>query len=407
MTNSEARRLKLVAAGDDNEGEQEAKRGKRKAGTVHGAKETKASGNAMRLTDRDRDLLGLLVLARHLTAEQIGRLVFDGRDESALARRLRKLHRPRGHPPFISKRRYRTYEGLPVDVWSATAYGSPAALARAEWLPPLPKHEVATQTLHHNVQLNELFVALHRAAAPSGRWAKPLRWPVQWTPSDRLRIKYGDVEQRRGYKVEKIIQPDAMLELTGLGRRYFLECEMGTNTIVPVSPDKPNATLNKLTRYQQLLCAWGRSRYRELYPDGMSMEVLFLVLSQGRAASVNAAITAWQRRIREEQFLTATALTFGEAIAHFCGLLGLEVPATPERKQASREDPRVPAFQLDLLGATLREAVDSLQRARHAIRRIAPETQKQLGLKEPPYPSRLRQADVVLRQHGARGVLEG
>src|SRR5579864_4674544 len=114
MTNSEARRLKLVAGSDRSDGQQGATGSEREPRPVHGAKGTKASGNAMRLTDRDRDLLGLLVLARHLTPEQIGRLVFDGRDESALARRLRKLHRPRGHPPFISRRRYRTYEGTLV-----------------------------------------------------------------------------------------------------------------------------------------------------------------------------------------------------------------------------------------------------------------------------------------------------
>src|SRR5713101_2199054 len=88
-----------------------------------------------KLTDRDRDLLGLLVLARYLTATQVHRLAFDGKNRSLAYRRLLKLSREDGQPAFVRQRFFRTYDGNRIAVWAPTPYAMPAALARSAPLP--------------------------------------------------------------------------------------------------------------------------------------------------------------------------------------------------------------------------------------------------------------------------------
>ncbi|HZY03102.1 MAG TPA: hypothetical protein VFF02_06345, partial [Anaeromyxobacteraceae bacterium] len=75
---------------------------------------------AVKLTDRDKDMLGLLVLARYLTGPQVHRLCFEGRHESLAYRRLQKLTRGDGGPPFLRQRFFRTYDGNRVAVWAPT-----------------------------------------------------------------------------------------------------------------------------------------------------------------------------------------------------------------------------------------------------------------------------------------------
>jgi hypothetical protein len=137
------------------------------------------------------------------------------------------------------------------------------------------------------------------------------------------------------------------------------------------------------------------------------MEVLILVLAPKRAASVNAAVGAWLERNAQRQPLRVSALTFEEAIAHFCDVLGLHAPTAGDQTTPEEEERRVPVSELELLRETLREAMVNIQGARHAIRRIPLETQRRLGLAEPPYPSRLNQANRVLQRHGALPLLMG
>src|SRR5467141_3165470 len=118
------------------------------------------SATAAKLTDRDKDLLGLLVLTRYLTAAQVHRLAFSGKHPSLPYRRLLKLSQENGQPAFLLQRFFRTYDGNRLAVWTPTPYAMPAALARTPQLPELPKHDVGAQFLEHLIQLNELFIAL-------------------------------------------------------------------------------------------------------------------------------------------------------------------------------------------------------------------------------------------------------
>src|SRR5260370_7851342 len=87
------------------------------------------SAAAAKLTDRDKDLLGLLVLTRYLTAAQVHRLAFAGKHQSLPYRRLLKLSRENGQPPFARHRFFRPYDRNPVPQYPPPPPPTP---------PPLP-----------------------------------------------------------------------------------------------------------------------------------------------------------------------------------------------------------------------------------------------------------------------------
>src|SRR5258708_19311923 len=74
---------------------------------------TARSAAAAKLTDRDKDLLGLLVLTRYLTAAQVHRLAFAGKHPSLPYRRLLKLSRANGQPAFLRQSFFRPYDANP------------------------------------------------------------------------------------------------------------------------------------------------------------------------------------------------------------------------------------------------------------------------------------------------------
>jgi hypothetical protein len=112
-----------------------------------------------------------------------------------------------------------------------------------------------------------------------------------------VRLVWGEWEIREGRRQQHVIQPDAVLELPLQRRRYFLECEMGTQMISPGEANAPGATLSKARRYQTFLADFSgtdgrRTHYQTQYPDAFSAEVLFLVLPRGTSQnrpSVDAA----------------------------------------------------------------------------------------------------------------------
>jgi hypothetical protein len=83
-----------------------------------------------------------------------------------------------------------------------------------------------------------------------------------------------------------------------LRRRFFLESETGSHTIVPRGSNKPGSTLDKAERYQCFICELADFElkitfYAQRYPDEFTPEVLFLVPNAGRAESVNRALREW------------------------------------------------------------------------------------------------------------------
>ena len=338
----------------------------------------------MKLTDRDKDMLGLLVLARYMTAQQIHRLCFEGRHESLAYRRLLKLTRRDGGPPFVRQRFFRTYDGNRVAVWAPTPHGLAAAALRTAGLPELPRHDVGANFLEHTIQLNELLVALWRTA--DGRPARAAHPSVRWVPSDALRLAFNDYvindPHAPGGRIQlRILQPDAMLELPGQRRRYFLECEMGGHTISPGPNKPPGATLSKAKRYNDYLTCWAdsharRTHYAVQYPDGFTPEVLFLVRTAGRAISINTVLADWREKdqIQWQRFADFRAITFDEAAAELRRRVGL--PPLVPRPSASLRGHRAPPppaltpEDADILRRYLFESTRAIHRARAAFREL-------------------------------------
>src|SRR5258708_18805534 len=112
---------------------------------------TSRAATAAKLTDRDKDLLGLLVLARYLTATQAHRLAFAGKHASVPYRRLLKLSQANGQPAVLKQRFFRPYDGHRVAILAPTPDAMPAALPRGPPPPGLAKHDVRPEFPGHPI----------------------------------------------------------------------------------------------------------------------------------------------------------------------------------------------------------------------------------------------------------------
>src|SRR5260370_6566315 len=328
---------------------------------------TSRAATAAKLTDRDKDLLGLLVLARYLTAAQVHRLAFPGKHASVPYRRLLKLSQANGQAALLRQRFFRTYDGNRVAVWAPTPYAMPAALTRAPQLPELRKHDVGAQFLEHLIQLNELFVALWQNGA---RCPKAVHPSFRWAPSDRVRLVWEEWEMREGRKQQRLIQPDAVLELPVQRRPDFLECEMGTQKIRTGESNASGATLSKADRYRAYLSGGavdGASHYQAQHQDSFAPEVLFLVLNDGRAKSVNTALAAWRAKNQDPRPIAIRALTFEGAARELRRLAGLAPVGADGRAVAEQRSlPLARALSAEEVTILSRCLYDSGQSIQHA-----------------------------------------
>ena len=299
------------------------------------------------LQDRDRQLLTAMAMCRCLSTEQIRRLCFAGRTETPAHKRLRQLAGigKYGFPePLVERIVHQTYAGDLVTVWTPTALGYVVAANVVETITRPPRGaEIRPALIEHALLLNELFVGLaeaplkkalgtraseiprrrHRSAV-DGLYldAKALRF--KWIASDSVRLPWK--EYRDGDSVERIIHPDAVLELPTLRRRLFLEAETGSHTIVPRGYHKPGSTLNKTERYELFLSELADvdlklTFYAQQYSDGFTPEVLFLVPNAGRAESVHRALTEWSAQ-RSSRWKLPRALTLAAAVREILTALG-------------------------------------------------------------------------------------
>ncbi|HEY3585554.1 MAG TPA: hypothetical protein VGK85_00310, partial [Myxococcaceae bacterium] len=192
-----------------------------------------------------------------------------------------------------------------------------------------------------------------------------------------------------------MLLPDAILEVPSARRRLFIECETGTHTLVPVSRDKHQATVRKAERYETFLRGLADvpnkvTHYARKYPDGWAAEVLFLVPTEGRRASTEAALA---RVASAASRVTFRVFTREKALAYVQGLL----PAAPER-QALVSIARAPAFgpeEQRILNAFVVESTAALAQANAALRRA--------GLPEVAESSSTTRMLAVLRK--AQGAL--
>jgi hypothetical protein len=387
-------------------------------------------GHRADLTDRDKQLVGYLGVARYLSTEQLQALLFPGPKDLCRRRLLRLAglwgsSRPgrrssRRHenfePPYLRRRTYRSYSGELVEVWALSDAGY--LLAEEVLRTPLkvPRQDVSAEFLEHSVTLSGLLVGLldPRTRSCTGCGRSQLEWvrasvaqaqrlpgaaelpradrsayalaclgergchrvfharmrraeelPFRWLLTESTRLPWSEYDRKSGKTFDRVIQPDGVLELGSPSRRLFLECEMGTHSIVG-NENKAGATLAKSERYEKFLHGIvdpkaGETFYRRHFPDGAEPEVLYVVTSQARRDSVNAALDGWRK---EGHRLAARAVLIPELAHELTDLLAGLPPAASSRRI------RLPASASDVreLKRFFNEVISGTKAARAAAR---------------------------------------
>src|SRR5229473_5433676 len=302
-----------------------------------------------RLTDRDRQLTGLLAVARYLSTEQLSKLLYQTRNIDNMRRRFLRLagEGPRGfRPAYIRRLFYRTYEGHRFDMWTLTNTGYTVAEIVLGTAVKIPRHDVSAAFREHAIVLNELFVALMRPTG--GGYARAKQDDFRWIPSDTVRLPWKQHLGPGSRTPDRLVLPDAVLEIPSAQRRFFLECEMGTHPILGVAHPKPGSTIAKVQSYEGFLRSYvdasaTQTFYARSYPDNYVPEVLFLVRTPHRAKAINEAIRQWHERLGT-QTCAARALTIDAARDELLRVLGRrsnpeEGPTTAVQERVlSRED---------------------------------------------------------------------
>ena len=346
----------------------------------------------LRLTNRDRQLLGVLATARYLSSDQIHQLFFSGRTEAACRGRLfllGGLGKQRKPLAYVRRLRFRSFEGQWFSVWTPTLQGYCIAQAVLGTEVKVPAYDVSANFLEHSIRLNDLLVSLLQTT--DKRIPTAAHAPFRWVPSDSARLPWQGYEQRTG-SVKRVIQPDAILEIPALRRRFFLECEMGTHSIISANPAKHGATSNKIDRYNSFMrtyldAAGKKTQYAETFPDQWAAELLFLVHSAVRRDHVTEAIEKSKWRWGDR--LPARALTFEEAQVRLRNLIETADP------RALEPEPLVPLTRSDYreLAAFYNASMANLKIARGQVRAL-----RMPQLQLPEYPPNYERAANVLER---------
>ena len=364
--------------------------------TRPGAAITKA-----RLTDRDRQLTGLLAVARYLSTEQLSKLLYGGRNIDNMRRRFLRLagEGPRGfRPAYIRRLFFRTYEGQLFDLWTLTNTGYAVAEIVLGTAIKIPRHDVSAAFREHTIVLNELFVAL---MMPSGRgYARAKQSDFRWIASDTVRLPWKEHLGRGSRTPDRLVLPDAVLELPGARRRFFLECEMGTHPILNGKHPKPGSTIAKVQSYEGFLGSYvdasaTQTFYARSYPDKYTPEVLFLVRTPHRANAINEAIRQWQQRLGT-QSCAARAVTIDDARAELLRVLGRRL----NREQGSSTAAQERGLSLEEI-ATLRHFYNATVLAFKEMRAKA----RVQGEAPPSYPAMIENMQALVERLSASGPM--
>lgn len=289
-----------------------------------------------RPTDRDRQLIGVLGVVRHLSTDQLCRLFYAGRNPHNMRKRLRRFAGEGAlafKPAYFRRLFYRTYEGHCCEMWTLTSSGYALASSVLGNIIKVPRHDVGASFREHAIALNELFVAL--VIRPASGYPRAKQSEFRWIPSDTVRLPWRQHLGEAGRSPDRLVLPDAVLEIPKAQRRYFLECEMGTHPILGEADPRPGSTIAKVQNYEGFLRSYVDARatetfYARSFPDNYIPEVLFLVRTSHRAKAVNDAIRQWRQKCGS-QTCAARALTVEDVRDQLLGILRPQ--STPEQKQ--------------------------------------------------------------------------
>lgn len=352
-----------------------------------------SDGRSVVLTERDRELMRALACARFLSHAQIGALIFAGKSRPVVARRLHSLagNGTSLRTPYLRQLEFRDYSGLRRSAWTLAERG---ALLVSDVFGGPSRRTLSARYLEHALLTNDLFVALARSFAPADLPVTMARLPFRWLGPDRVRLDWQSYDQALGRARDRLIVPDATLELPALKRRFLLEVESGENPLQ--AADKHNATSTKLSAYASMLTGVAdptakQTWYARAFPDLWQPEVVFLSLSAARRDSILKVIAKWRARADARARTVAfSAVAIPDAAAHFRDLVG----APPAMPSPSPTAPALSSDDIAALASFYREAIATIQSVRHAIRDHKPLSS------EPSYPSSHAAVRALLEKLG-------
>ena len=373
---------------------------KRKGETTEDAPHVmRRAGRFARLTERDRQLLAVLVMARYLSTAQVGRLFFPGRHESIPRRRLGILWGGRDRQlraPYLVRHTFRTYEGGPESIWAPAdrAY-LVAHYVLGEPRQPPTTAEVGAEYLEHVVSTNELLVGLLLPKA--GASVAAAHRGFHWLSADSLRLCFDHFDLREGRARARVIVPDATVELPFCRVRAFIEYESGAHLLS--DPANEGSTTSKLHRYERYLsgladASKGLTWYRKEFADELSPEVLFVAATPARRDSINSVIAGWRNSSSGRS--RARALCVGEAIAELRARAGSPAAGQPAPRVEPEPRPGLDEREVKALRTFGDQAVAIIKGVRHAVRR------GDRISKEPAYPAAYGAFEQVLKRIGAK-----
>src|SRR5262249_19667684 len=138
----------------------------------------------------------------------------------------------------LRRLRFRGFDGAPLVLWTLTQTGYLVASRELGREVKVPRIDVGAHFAEHAVALTDLFVALAAPYVASGTAARQL--PFSWDVTEDTHLPWRE-PSNDGPLRDRVLLPDAILEVPSAHLRLFIECETGSHTLVPVSRDKHQA----------------------------------------------------------------------------------------------------------------------------------------------------------------------
>jgi hypothetical protein len=267
-------------------------------------------------------------------------------------------------PPYLRRLWYRRASGERVEMWALSRHGEALAADLAGRPPRRYAGDVGEPLREHWAALTELFVQL--VAPLLARGISPLALPLRWDAQDGTELPWREYDAAAGKVRERLMVPDAVLELPALRQRYLVECEMGSHSIVAASDEKAGATIRKAERYEEFFAGYADASakvtfYERAFADRWAADVLFLVRTGSRRNSVNSALQQW-RADRGNAVVRARALTVEEAAREIGLLLGTGAVGVG-REPPSAPNPVLRAEDIEILRRFYQDALLELRAA--------------------------------------------
>jgi hypothetical protein len=351
----------------------------------------------LRRTDRDDQLLLAVGIARQLCFSQLRRLFFPGVTPQTAHHRLQQLKgfgRSPAHPPLLRSAPFYDADGVRQQAYLLTASGQEFVQSKLQWVRFPTVQKLEPESLKHNIGLAEVLVDLMLKLKPEGRaYPQFSRMPFRWRVHVPIPLGYRSEEGQA-----RLLIPDALLEIPATKKRYLIEYETGTQTLIPLSKGKRGATMNKLLRYGRLLhderIGEKRTAYQAHFEDDLEGRLVFLTPSKARVERIEAVKGRLRQLFQLPLGFTSYSFEPEAFVERTAALIAPHVqaatPAKDPRKLATDERAIAHVF--------MRDALRVIKRARNVIRAVNEETG---GKREvPEYPDNAEEMMAIVKHRG-------